>query len=114
MELLIWLKELDQQKGGGGGKFPFKAPEQYYPKKHDSYNPDIFALGTMIYMLFTNKHPNGLSKAEALNPNTSSSKFSNWVFNEKVISLENRNYWRINQSSFASQSFRQTNFRNIL
>lgn len=111
------IKRIGPTKGGGGGKFPFKAPEQYYPKKHDSYNPDIFALGTMIYMLFTNKHPNGLSKAEALNPNTSSSKFSNWVFNEKVISLENKTIEElINQALQVNPSGRPTSeiFYNTL
>lgn len=111
------IKRIGPTKGGGGGKFPFKAPEQYYPKKYDSYNPDIFALGTMIYMLFTNKHPNGLSKAEALNPNTSSSKFSNWVFNEKVISLENKTIEElINQALQVNPSGRPTSeiFYNTL
>jgi len=42
----------------------------------------------MIYMLFTNKHPNGLSKEKALNKNTSSSKFKSWAFSAK-INLEN-------------------------
>lgn len=82
------IKKIGPTEGGNGGKFPFKAPEQYNPKGYASYNPDIFALGVIIYMLFTNKHPNGLSKVKALNKNTSSSEFKKWVFNAK-IDLEN-------------------------
>lgn len=111
------IKRIGPTKGGGGGKFPFKAPEQYYPKKDDSYNPDIFALGIMIYMLFTNKHPNGLSKAKALNPNTSSSKFSKWAFNTKVITLNNKTIEQlINQALQLNPSDRPTaeSFYNIL
>lgn len=83
------IKKIGPTLGGNGGKFPFKAPEQYNPKGYASYNPDIFALGVIIYMLFTSKHPNGLNKVKALSKNTSSSKFKEWVFNAK-IDLENK------------------------
>lgn len=82
------IKKIGPTIGGGGGKFPFKAPEQYETKKYKSYNPDIFALGVMTYMLLTDKHPNGLNKTKALNKNTSSSKFKKWAFDAK-ISLDN-------------------------
>ncbi|AWK04555.1 hypothetical protein HYN56_10065 [Flavobacterium crocinum] len=84
------IERIGPTYGGGGGKFPFKAPEQYDRKKYLGYNPDVFALATMIYMLFTNKHPNDLSKERALNKNTSSSYFSNWAFSAK-ISFTNKN-----------------------
>lgn len=50
-------------KGGGGGKFFYIAPEQYVRDFYEDYNPDIFALGVMIYMIFTGKHPSGLENA---------------------------------------------------
>lgn len=83
------IKKIGPTIGGGGGKFPFKAPEQYDTKKYNSYNPDVFALGVITYMLLTDKHPNGLDKKKALNKNTSSSKFKNWAFGAK-ISLDNK------------------------
>lgn len=111
------IKKIGPTKGGGGGKFPFKAPEQYCPKKYDSYNPDIFALGVMVYMLFTNKHPNNLSKEKALNKNTSSSKFSKWACNTKAITLNNKTIEQlINQALQLNPSDRPTaeSFYNIL
>lgn len=111
------IKKIGPTNGGGGGKYPFKAPEQYYPKKYDSYKPDIFALGVMIYMLFTNKHPNGLSKEKALNKNTSSSKFSKWAFNVKAIILKNKIIEKlVNQALQLNPSDRPTaeSFYNIL
>jgi len=65
--------------GGEGGKFPYKAPEQYCPKKYEVYNPDIFALGVMIYMVFKGKHPNGLENKKVLNKATSEKEFKSWI-----------------------------------
>jgi len=109
------IKKIGPTKGCGG-KYPFKAPEQYRPKEYDSYNPDIFALGVIIYMLFTDKHPNGLNKVKALNKNTSSSKFDKWVFDAK-INLENKVIEEIiNQSLSENPSNRPTSkqFYNVL
>lgn len=111
------IKRIGPTNGGGGGKFPFKAPEQYCPKEYDSYNPDIFALGVMVYMLLTDKHPNDLPKKQALNKNTSSSKFSKWVFNAKAITLNNKTIEQlINQALQLNPSDRPTaeSFYNIL
>lgn len=69
--------------GGSGGKFPYKAPEQYEPKKYTIYNPDIFALGIMVYMLFTGKHPNGLDNEKALQKSTPERKFKSWILLEE-------------------------------
>ena len=103
------IKKIGPTNGGGGGKFPFKAPEQYYPKKYDSYNPDIFALGVMVYMLFTNNHPNDLPKKIALNKNTSSSEFSKWASNANVINLNNKIIEQlVNQALQANPSDRPT------
>ncbi len=88
------IERIGPTNGSGGGKFPFKAPEQYYPKKYESYNPDIFALGVITFMLFTGKHPNGLDKEKALNKNTSSSEFDEWALNA-VIELENKEIQKI-------------------
>lgn len=111
------IKRIGPTNGGGGGKFPFKAPEQYCPKEYDSYNPDIFALGVMVYMLLTDKHPNDLPKKQALNKNTSSSKFSKWAFNAKAITLNNKTIEQlINQALQLNPSDRPTaeSFYNIL
>jgi serine/threonine protein kinase len=83
------INKLGPTLGGGGGKFPFKAPEQYDSKKYSSYNPDIFSLGVIIYMLLTGTHPNGMSKTEALNKNTSGNKFKTWAFSNPKIDFHN-------------------------
>lgn len=74
--------------GGEGGKFSYKAPEQYYPKKYVAYNPDIFALGIMTYMIFSGKHPDGTDNKKALK---SKSEIKNWILseNKNIKSLEN-------------------------
>ncbi len=83
--------------GAIGGKFPFKAPEQYSksqwleitgnPKPRNGFNPDKFALGVIIYMLLTGTHPNGINNKKTLNRNTSGSAFWNWALSEPKISL---------------------------
>jgi hypothetical protein len=82
------IEKIGPTLGGGGGKFPFKAPEQYNTKAYSYYNPDVFALGIIIYMLFTNNHPNKLTKEKALNKNTSAQNFKKWAFSA-TITLEN-------------------------
>ena len=90
------IQKLGPTRGGGGGKFPFKAPEQYKPKSFSTYNPDTFALGVIIHMLIKGKHPNGISNSKALNKNTSSSKFDKWAFfKKKNIKLGNKNLQKI-------------------
>ena len=81
-------ERIGQTYGGGGGKFPYKAPEQYFPKKYKTYDPDIFALGVMIYMIFSGKHPNGSTNKKAL---TSPGSFKSWSLSEdkSIVSLEN-------------------------
>jgi len=44
-----------------GGKFPFKAPEQYKEVQVKGFAPDIFALGILLTLLFSKRHPSGLS-----------------------------------------------------
>jgi serine/threonine protein kinase len=91
---------LGPSKGAIGGKFPFKAPEQYSLAEREhvgkgqapykTFKPDTFALGVIIYMLFTGKHPNGLTAEKALNKNTSSSRFKNWALTHPKVSMD---YW---------------------
>ncbi|TGL18573.1 hypothetical protein EHQ47_17210 [Leptospira bourretii] len=71
--------------GGGGGKYPFKAPEQYNPKKFKEYDPDIFAFAIIAYMLLTGLHPCGLSTKKSLNKNTPGSIFESWALNKPQI-----------------------------
>ena len=46
------------------GSYPYMAPEQYLPDKYDSFRPDIFALGVIIFEMITGKHPSGLKSKD--------------------------------------------------
>jgi serine/threonine protein kinase len=90
---------LGADSGKIGGKFAFKAPEQYskgeQPKeykeaRYSEFTPDIFAFGVIMYMLFTGKHPNGLNVSEALNKNTRGSIFKRWAFSNPKVTLTNK------------------------
>ena len=110
------IERIGPSNGGGGGKFPFKAPEQYETKKYPNYSPDIFALGVMTYMIFTDLHPNHLTKKKALNKSTSSSEFKKWAF-EAHISFDNKKIENIiNKSLEETPSNRPTveEFYNVL
>ncbi|ENC6655722.1 protein kinase [Aeromonas hydrophila] len=48
----------DPIQGKSGGKFAYKAPEQY-DKNIRGFSPDLFALGVILCLIFTNKHPTG-------------------------------------------------------
>lgn len=110
------IERIGPTKGGGGSKFPFKAPEQYDTKKYEYYSPDIFALGVIVYMLFTGRHPNGLGKEKALNKNTSSAKFEKWAY-EASIELENKNIQAIINRALQANPLNRPNaeeFYNVL
>jgi serine/threonine protein kinase len=83
-------EKLGPTMGGAGGKFPFKAPEQYEVHRYENYEPDVFALGVMIYMLLNGKHPNGLINEIALKSSTRSSHFKKWINAGTEIELENQ------------------------
>jgi serine/threonine protein kinase len=110
------IKRIGPTNGGGGGKFPFKAPEQYSPKEYQNYNPDIFSLGVITYMLLTNTHPNGLDKAKALNKTTSSSNFKKWCLDAR-IKLDNQSIQNIINQSLQKNPLHRPSaeeFHNIL
>lgn len=83
-------EKLGPTMGGAGGKFPFKAPEQYEVHRYENYDPDVFALGVMLYMLLKGEHPNGLTNEKALKSSTRSSNFKNWVDAGTEIKFENQ------------------------
>jgi len=55
--------------GKAGGKFPFKAPEQYKDSGIVGFEPDRFALGVLLCLLFSNRHPCGYAGSQVLNKN---------------------------------------------
>jgi serine/threonine protein kinase len=85
------LEKIGPTKGGGGGKFPFKAPEQYFPKYFDSYEPDVFAFGVIACMLLTGHHPNGMTIGKALNKSTSGKLFHEWALDRPQALLTESN-----------------------
>jgi serine/threonine protein kinase len=86
-------QKLGPTEGSRGGKIAFKAPEQHEPKKYDGYEPDIFALGVIMYMMFAGKHPNGDS-TESVFKKSNSGKWAfsdlKWAFGNPIITLHNR------------------------
>ncbi|MEM9272037.1 MAG: protein kinase [Cyanobacteria bacterium P01_F01_bin.143] len=79
--------------GKAGGKFPFKAPEQYKNSDLMCFQPDRFALGVLLCLLFSNKHPCGHSAAQVLkkNPKKIKGGWENWAKNgERVIQVKNK------------------------
>jgi serine/threonine protein kinase len=67
--------------GKSGGKFPFKAPEQYSSMDIKGFEPDRFALGVILCMLFTNKHPCGHTSSQVLkkNPKKLKTSWDKWA-----------------------------------
>lgn len=80
-------------EGRAGGKFPFKAPEQYTSSDINGFSPDKFSLGVLLCILFTNKHPCGNSAKEMLKKNVKKRFKINWerwaLSGDRVIDLEN-------------------------
>lgn len=67
--------------GRAGGKFPFKAPEQYEDSQLSDFEPDRFALGVLLCMLFTGKHPCGYGPEQILrnNPKKLKTSWKTWA-----------------------------------
>lgn len=63
------------------GSYPYMAPEQYIPEKYDSFEPDIFALGVILFEMITGKHPCDKKTKEVWNEWTRN-KWKSWAFNE--------------------------------
>lgn len=66
----------NQIDGKSGGKFPFKAPEQYKNTNIDGFEPDKFALGVLLCLLFSGKHPCGYLAHQVLKKNPKKLKTS--------------------------------------
>jgi serine/threonine protein kinase len=96
--MLNLYNSLGPTKGAVGGKFPFKAPEQYSREersrtckdfvRYESFVPDTFSLGVILYMLFTGIHPIGMPANRALQRNTSGSIFRQWALSHPTIKME--------------------------
>lgn len=71
----------DQVAGKSGGKFPFKAPEQYKESEITNFSPDKFSLGVLLCLLFTSKHPCGHSASQVLkkNPKKLKTSWETWA-----------------------------------
>lgn len=82
----------DQVAGKSGGKFPFKAPEQYKESQVEGFDPDKFSLGILLCLLFSGKHPCGNSAAQVLkkNPKKPKTSWETWS-NEgrRMIDIDN-------------------------
>ncbi|HBR1488351.1 TPA: protein kinase family protein [Klebsiella quasipneumoniae subsp. similipneumoniae] len=80
-------------EGKAGGKFPFKAPEQYEFNSVDGFYPDKFALGVLLCILFSSKHPCGYPAKEMLRKNIKNRYKINWekwaLSGDRVIDLKN-------------------------
>jgi serine/threonine protein kinase len=71
----------DQIAGKSGGKFPFKAPEQYKESKISGFSPDKFSLGVLLCLLFSKKHPCGHLASQVLkrNPKKLKTSWETWA-----------------------------------
>lgn len=71
----------DQVAGKSGGKFPFKAPEQYNDSEIIGFAPDKFSLGVLLCLFFSGKHPCGHSASQVLkkNPKKLKTSWETWA-----------------------------------
>ncbi|HDM8174871.1 TPA: protein kinase [Vibrio harveyi] len=81
----------DPVQGKAGGKFAYKAPEQY-DKSIDGFAPDLFALGVILCMMFTGMHPTGEDAAFALKKSPKLKQgWSSWAKNgERLVNCANQ------------------------
>lgn len=72
---------MDQVAGRSGGKFPFKAPEQYKDSEIIGFAPDRFSLGVFLCLFFSGKHPCGHSALQVLkkNPKKLKTSWETWA-----------------------------------
>lgn len=79
--------------GKSGGKFPFKSPEQYKDSDILGFEPDRFALGVLLCLLFSNKHPCGYTSIQVLkrNPKKLKRGWENWA-NRGPRKIDIKNY----------------------
>ncbi|MFQ1977340.1 protein kinase domain-containing protein [Aeromonas veronii] len=85
----------DSVKGRRGGKFAFRAPEQYENSNEaEFFEPDLFALGVILSLLFDGKHPTGKTVTFALSRSPSYNKSGGWSgwaqTGERKVDCENR------------------------
>lgn len=74
-----------------GGKFAFKAPEQYKEVNIKGFAPDVFALGVLLTLLFTKIHPSGLTLVQVNNKSPKNPKggWVNWATKgERIIDVK--------------------------
>src|SRR5690554_1734545 len=82
----------DQVSGKSGGKFPFKAPEQYKGSSLKGFSPDKFALGILLCIMFSGKHPCGHTASQVLkkNPKKLKTSWETWSkSNDNIINVDN-------------------------
>lgn len=77
--------------GKCGGKFPFKAPEQYKNSNIIEFEPDRFSLGVLLCMLFSNQHPCGFLPSQILKKNPKKFSWECWAnHGERIINVDNK------------------------
>jgi len=81
--------------GRQGGKHPYKSPEQYRKYKYTDFEPDIFALGVMLYMFMTNEHPSGNLASKVLEDYEKIGDGSYW----KDWACSDKNYTKIKNTA---------------
>lgn len=81
----------DHEKGKRGGKYGYIAPEQY-PTGPKGFSPDKFALGVIVCMLFSGKHPNGHDSSDIFKLNSDTNcEMKNWTLHgERLVYVENK------------------------
>jgi hypothetical protein len=102
----------DHEKGKRGGKYGYIAPEQY-PMGPSGFSPDKFALGVIMCMLFSGKHPNGdgLSHVFKLSSDTSW-ELKNWTLHgERLVDVGNKIIKELILNLLSVQPSHRTNYK---
>ena len=99
--------------GRAGGKFPFKAPEQYKDSQLSDFEPDRFALGVLLCMLFTGKHPCGFKQNQVFkkNPKKLKTSWKTWAHSgSKTVNFHNNEVSNLISSLLSTEPEERPNY----